>query len=117
MIGPNSDSRGFVRIDHACGLALFDEVQKRGDALLDLIAAVQIDIIRAANGIADILLEEVQRFVKFTQQEGFFGGLRESEHDGINMVMSHPDDVISLMNQLGSDHAAAEVGNIDTQLA
>ena len=47
--------------------SLLEKADQRGYALLDLIATLQIHIIRAADRIADVLFKYVERFVKFAQ--------------------------------------------------
>ena len=117
MIGANGDGRRSVRGDQARGFPLFDEVQQRRNPLLDLIAAVQIHLIGATDRIADVFLEEIQRFVEFAQQKGFFGCFRKRQHHRIDMVMGHANDIIGLAHQLGSDRPAAQVGNVDAQFS
>ena len=56
MIGTEGDSRGFGH-GGAWRLALFDKAQQRRDALLDLVAGGQVNFIRTADGVADILFE------------------------------------------------------------
>jgi hypothetical protein len=57
---------------------LLDEIEHGKNALFDLVPAVGISLIRAADGIADVLLKFVQRFVKFPQQKRLLRRLGKS---------------------------------------
>ena len=50
--------------------------QQRSDALFDLVAAIHINLVRTADGVADVLFKRIQRFVEFAQQKSFFRRLR-----------------------------------------
>ena len=78
----NSDSlarhRAGWRLASVCSINL----QQRSNALLDLVAAIQVNFVRTADGIADVLLENIEGFVEFAQQKSFFRRL------GIKQVMA-----------------------------
>jgi hypothetical protein len=94
------------------------EVSKDGSyALLDLVAGVQVNFVGPADRIADVLLELVEGFVEFAQEEGFFGREREQHHDRIDVAVGHPKDEIGLLHQIGGKHAAALVGDVDAELS
>ena len=57
-------------------VALLDEIEHGENALLDLVAAIGISLVGAADGVADVLLEFVQRLVKFPQQKGLLRRVR-----------------------------------------
>src|SRR5215472_14893111 len=83
VIGADGYRRRSVGWYEARNFALFNEVQQGSNALLDLIAAIHVDVVRTADWVADVLLEQIQRFVKLAQQKRLLGGVRESQHDGI----------------------------------
>src|SRR2546428_812489 len=93
-------------------LTLLDEPQHGNDPLLDLIAAVQIDLVRSADRVADVFLEKVERLVELPQQESFFGRLGIKQDDGVQVAVSHAEDVICLLHQLERERTAAVVGNV-----
>jgi len=109
--------------DGGCGCAvrrgyhfvLFHKFQKRGDALFDLIAAMHIDFIRAADGIADVFLERLKSVVKLAQQKSFFRRRRIQKRNRVHMRMGHSKNIIRLPHQIRSQRAAALVGNINAQ--
>ena len=96
-------------------LALLDEPQQRHDPLLDLIAAVQIDFVRAADRVADIFFERVEGFVEFPEQERFFGRVRIKQGHGVHVAVRHAEDIIRLLHHLRRQHPAALIGNVDAQ--
>ena len=85
-------------------------------ALLDLVAAVGISFIGTANRVGDVLFEFVERLVKFPQEKGLFRGVRKEQVDLIDMAVGHAKNVIGPLDQIGGEHAAALLGNIDVQL-
>src|SRR5438128_1684601 len=70
---------------------------------------------QAANRVANVLLEQVERLVEFAQQESFLGGLRVQQHHRINVAMSHPEDVIGLLDHFRREHPAALARDINAQ--
>ena len=117
MVGANGHAHPAGRSRAAGGHAgsLIDEFQHRGDALLDLVAAVEIHLVRPADRIADVRLVVVQGFVEFPQHESLFGRVRIEQGHGIDVAVSHPKNVIGLLDQLSREHPAALLGNIDAQ--
>ena len=78
VVGAQGDAASRRGRGAAGGLAVCSmKLSMRGNALLDLVAAVGVDLVGAADGIADVLLEFVQRLVKFAQQEGLLRRLRD----------------------------------------
>ena len=51
--------------------------EQRDDPLLDLVPAIEIDLVGAADGVADVLFEEIQGLVELAQQEGLLRRLRD----------------------------------------
>lgn len=51
--------------------SLFDKFQHGDNALLNLVAAVQVNVIRPADRIANVIFINVQRLVKLAQQKVF----------------------------------------------
>ena len=88
-------------------LGLLQKAQQRNDALLDLIAATEIDVIGTANGVADVFFKQVESFIKFPQHESLLGGVGIEQHHSINVAVSHAENVIGLLNQIGSHHPAS----------
>ena len=98
-------------------VAHLDEAQHRHDPLLNLIAAIHINLIRTANRIADVLLKGIERFIEFAQQKSFFRRLRVQEHDSIYVTVGHAENVIGMMHEVRGQHPAALIGNINAQFA
>jgi hypothetical protein len=71
----------------------------------------------AADGIADVLLKVIQRFVEFAQQKSFFHRLRKEQVDGVHVAVGHAENIIGFLHQFAAQHAAAHVGNINAQIA
>ena len=67
---------GFRDVRDRQNFMLFHKFQQRGDPLLDLIAAILIDFVGAADRVADVFFKFFERFVKFAQQKGFVRRLR-----------------------------------------
>ena len=95
---------------------LLDEFHHRGDALLDLIAAIAIHVERAANGIGNVILEAVQRVIELAQKEGLFRRLWIQEHHRIDMAVRHAEDVIGLHHRVPAEHPAALMADVDANL-
>ena len=96
---------------------LLHEIQHRENPLFDLVAAIGVSFVGAADGIADVLLEVIQRVVKFAQQESLLHRLRKEQVDGIHMAVGHAENIIRLLHQFPCQHAAARVGNVYAQFA
>ena len=78
VIGPQGDAalrRGAGRFRRLGGL--FHEIEHRENPLLDLVAAIGVSLVGAADGVADVLLEVIQRVVKFPQQKSLLHRLRK----------------------------------------
>ena len=95
--------------------SLLDELQHRSNALLDLVATGQVNFVRTANRIADIVLVTVQRFVELTEQKSFFSRVGIQHRNGIDMAVSHAKNVIRLLNQIGRQHMTALLGDVDAK--
>ena len=118
--------RAECKINDGCGcligifrkeVVLFHKFQKRDDALLNLIAALDINMIRAANRIADVFFVRLQRLVKFAQQKSFFRRLRIQQRHRVRVAVRHAQNQIRRAHQLRRQRAAALPGNINTNLA
>ena len=96
---------------------LLHEIKHRENPLFDLVAAVGVSFVGAADGIADVLLKIIQRVVKFAQQKGLLHRLRKEDVDRIHMAVGHAENIIRLLHQMRGEHAAARVGNIYAQFA
>ena len=94
---------------------MLDELQHRGNALLDLVATGEVNFVRTANRIADIVLVTVQRFVELAKQKSFFSRVRIEHRDGIDMAVSHAKNVIRLLNQVCRQHMTALLGDVDAK--
>src|SRR5437899_1642307 len=94
---------------------MLDEAQQGYNALLDLIPAIEVYVVRAADRIANVLLELIQGFVKFAQEESFFGSHRIKHHDRIDMAVGHAEDEISLVDQICRQHPTALAGDVDPE--
>ena len=110
VIGAESNGRGFP--GHR-DLRLVQETQQRSDALLDLVAAIEIHLVRAADGIADVLIEKIECFVEFAQQKGPLGCLRKEQTNGVYMAVGHAEDIVGLLHQLSRQWAAALARDVD----
>ena len=97
-------------------LAVLDERQQRHDPLLQLVTAIEIDLVRTPNGIADVLLERMQRLIELAQQKRLFRRLRIQRHHRVNMAVGHAEDIIRLPHQVRGQHPAAQSRDIDPQL-
>ena len=75
MIGPNRHHRHHRRLAR-CRIPLVDKTQEGSNPLLDLVAAIQVNLIRPADRITDVLLVNVQCLIKFPEQKRFFHSLR-----------------------------------------
>jgi len=114
MIGPEGDLRRMRGAGRGLG-ALAQKAKQGDDALLDLIPAIQIDLVRAPDGVADVLLKQLEGFVEFAQQKRLLGRLRVQQQDAVHVAVGHADDVIRRLNQVGRQHAAADVRNVYAQ--
>jgi hypothetical protein len=85
--------------------------------LFDLIAGVQVNLVRTANGVADVLFVGFEGIVEFPHQKGLFGHLGVHQRNGFHMTVGHAKNIVRLADQVGREHAAALTGNIDSQLA
>ena len=96
--------------------AAFDEPRQGRDALLDLIAAIEINFIRTADRVADVLFIRVERVVELPQQKSFFRRLGIQQRHRVHVAVRHAEDVIGLVHQVGGEQAAALMGNINANL-
>ena len=100
-----------------CHLALgclINEIEHGKNALFDLVPAVGVSFVRAADGIADVLLVFIQGFVKFPQQR-LLRRLRKQQVDRVHVAVGHAEDIIGPIHQFGGEHAAAQRGDIHAQ--
>src|SRR2546430_12711780 len=56
-----------------------------------------INFIRTANGVGDVLLKNVQRFIKFAEQESLLGRVGVEQVDRIDVPVRHAENVIGLV--------------------
>src|SRR5256886_8166914 len=77
--------------------SLVDKLQYGSDPLFDLVAAIEINFIRTANGVGDVLLKNIQRFVKFAEQESLLGRVGVEQVDRIDVPVRHAENVIGLV--------------------
>jgi hypothetical protein len=107
--------------DGPCGAGsvavLLHEAQDGLDALLDLVAAVEVNLQVAANGIRDVLLPEVERVIELSQHEGLLLRLRVKQRDRLDVTACHAKDVIRLLHHRAREHPAALTGDVDAQLS
>ena len=89
---------------------LLQEIEHGENPLLDLVAAIGVSFVGAADGIADVLLEVIQRLVKFAQQERLLHRLRKQEVDGIHVAVGHAENIIRLLHQFGASARGCAAG-------
>src|ERR1041385_8954754 len=92
---------------------LVEVLQRRGDALLDLIPATYVNFQRAANRVPDVRLIVPQCLIKFAQQKCLLGRLRVKEGDRIDMAMGHAKYEIGLVHLFGGEHPTALLRDVD----
>src|SRR3989442_8824249 len=92
MIGAQSEGRGAAGgclADSRRSGSLVNKFEHRRDALFDLVPATEVNFVRAADGIADVVFVAFQRLVELAEQKSFFRRLRIEHRDGVNVAMSH----------------------------
>ena len=116
MIGTNGKFHRFpiagTRRKHA---VLFHKSKNRGNALFNLVAAVQIYIIRTADGIADVFFKNIQGVVKFAEQKSLLGCFGIKQENRVHMAVGHPENKIRFLHQFGSQLPAALARDINSQ--
>ena len=118
VVGSQGDAalrRGAGRFRRLGGL--LHEIKHRVNPLLDLVPAVGVSLVGAADGVADVLLEVIQRVVEFPQQKSLLQRLRKKGGDRIHMAVGHSENIIRLLHQFARQMAAAPAGNVYAQLA
>ena len=95
--------------------SLVDEFQYRSDPLFDLVAAIEINFIRTPNGVGNVLLKNVQRFIKFAEQESLLGRVGVEQVDRIDVPVRHAENVIGLVHHIRGEHAAALLRDVNAQ--
>ena len=117
MIGAESHDDGSVLARAGSGAVggLVDEFQEGGNPLFDLVAAIEINLVRTADRVGDVLFKNVQSLIKLAEQESFLGCLRIKQVDGIDVPVRHAENIIGLAHNVRGEHATALLRDVNAQ--
>jgi hypothetical protein len=94
-----------------------DKFEDAGEGVVEDIAGALVGVEAKADGVGDVEGLGGEPGVELADEEGFVGGLREEELDGIEMGPCHGEDPGGLGHEILREGLAAEAGEIDAETA